>query len=56
VAVEIGTLVVRGTFGAGDGGAKAEARLRDEVARLRRELREEVREILEESERRGRER
>jgi hypothetical protein len=56
MAVEIGSLVVRGTFGTGDGGARLEARLAEEVARLRRELRSELRDMLEEAERRGRER
>jgi hypothetical protein len=55
MAVEIGTLVVRATIGSPDTG-RAEARLREEIARLRRELRAEVRDLLEEAERRARER
>lgn len=56
MAVEIGTLVVRATIGANTSADRAEARLRQEVARLRHELRDEIRELLEEAERHSRER
>ncbi|TCP40180.1 DUF5908 family protein [Rhodovulum marinum] len=57
MAIEIGTLVVRGTFGtaprtAAQDGPEAEERLRA----LREEILDEVREMMAEAERRARER
>lgn len=55
MAVEIGSLVVRGTFGnaARDDGPTSED-VRAELQRLRRELRREMREMLDEAQRRAR--
>jgi hypothetical protein len=55
VAVEIGSLVVRASFG---GGSREDddTRLRDEIARLRRDLIDEMTEMLAEADRRARER
>jgi hypothetical protein len=55
VPVEIGQLVVRGTFGT-SGGDRREGEIEEAVARLRREMREEMRELIEEAARRARER
>lgn len=53
--IEIGSLVVRGTFGAARAAPDDAARLDAELERLRQELRFEMREMLREFERRSRE-
>lgn len=55
--VEIGSLIVRGTFGnaAREEGPSSEE-MRAEIQRLRRELRREMREMLDDAQRRARER
>ncbi|MGY6412319.1 MAG: hypothetical protein ACXIUV_15005 [Alkalilacustris sp.] len=56
MTIEIGTLVVRGSFGARSGSAREEeARLEAALDRLRQEMRAELREIRAEAERRRRE-
>ena len=55
MAIEIGSLVVRGTFGPSATDTGSEARLKRELARLRREMIEEVQEMLAEADRRRRE-
>jgi hypothetical protein len=54
--VEIGSLVVRASFGAPASGEDALARLREEIARLRQDLLDEVQELIAEAERRSRDR
>jgi len=57
MAVEIGSLVVRGTFGQSpreDGPSKQDLQL--ELQRLRRELQREMREMVEDAQRRAQER
>jgi hypothetical protein len=54
--VEIGSLVVRATFGTGTSREGAEAQLREEIARLRQDLLDEVQEMIAEAERRSRDR
>jgi len=56
MAVEIGSLVVRGTFGGAQDSSGSDSMLRAELARLRRELIDEVQEMLHEADRRDRER
>jgi hypothetical protein len=56
MAVEIGSLIVRASFGAGPQSESAEARLREEIARLRQDLLDEMQELIAEAERRSRER
>lgn len=56
MAVEVGSLVVRASFGTVPTSDGAEGRLRAEIARLRRELRAEVEEMIAEAERRARDR
>jgi hypothetical protein len=57
MAVEIGSLVVRGTFGpAPQESEVSDERLRMELQRLRRQMLQEMREMLETAERRARER
>jgi hypothetical protein len=55
MTIEIGSLVVRGTFGAARATAEDGARLEAEFDRLRQELRAELREMLRDDERRRRE-
>jgi hypothetical protein len=55
MAVEIGELIVRASFG-GKGDGERERALAEALARLRHELREEMREMLDEAARRARER
>lgn len=54
MSIEIGSLVVRGTFGHAAQDHGATMRLEDEMARLKAELRAELREMLREAERRRR--
>lgn len=56
MTVEIGSLVVRATFGSSGEEGSVEGRLSKEMSRLRRELLDEMQEMLVEAERRGRER
>lgn len=55
MTIEIGSLVVRGTFGTTRAPAEESARLEAELDRLRQELRAEFRELLRDAERRRRE-
>lgn len=50
--VEIGSLVVRGTFGMTPQETRSDDDLRDDLRRLRGEILEEVREMIAEAERR----
>ena len=52
MAVEIGSLVVRGTFGMEAGESRSDEDLRDDLRRLRGEILEEVRDMIAEAERR----
>jgi hypothetical protein len=52
MTVEIGSLVVRGTFGGGSSGDVSDEKLKAELARLRRELLEQMRDMIAEAERR----
>jgi hypothetical protein len=54
--VEIGSLTVRGTFGAAPSGDRDDRKLQAALARLRRELIAEMQELVAEAERRQRER
>ena len=56
MAIEIGSLVVRGTFGGESGATSTPEEMREELLRLRTEILEEVREMLAEADRRARER
>ena len=56
MAVEVGSLVVRASFGSGRSSDSEAARLREEVGRMRRELLAEMEEMIAEAERRMRER
>jgi hypothetical protein len=57
MAVEIGSLVVRGTFGQAPREAEvSDERLRLELLRLRQQMLQDMREMLETAERRARER
>jgi hypothetical protein len=55
MTIEIGSLVVRGTFGAARAAPDEAARLEAELDRLRQDLRLEMREMLRDLERRQRE-
>lgn len=59
MAVEIGSLIVRGAFrsaGEEEGGGVAPERLERELRRLHRRVLEDVRDLIDEAERRRRER
>ncbi len=61
MSVEIGSLVVRGTFGSGGGGdarsgGASAAEVAKELSRMRRQILEEVEEMLAEADRRRKER
>ncbi|MEM7488918.1 MAG: hypothetical protein AAF390_07310 [Pseudomonadota bacterium] len=56
MAVEIGTLVVKGAFGAAPSTPAAPALGADEAERLRRDILEQVREMLDDADRRAGER
>lgn len=56
MAVEIGSLVVRALFGSAAEGTETGRITADELARLRRELLDEVQDMIAEAERRARER
>lgn len=55
MTIEIGSLVVRGTFGTAPRELRDDRHLTDELERLRVELRAEMAELLREAERRRRE-
>ncbi len=52
MAVEIGSLVVRGTFGTAPGGDVKEEQLHSALTKLRRDMLEEVRDMIAEADRR----
>lgn len=56
MAVEIGSLIVRGAFGPSASEDEDEGRMRVAIARMRREILDDVQEMLHEAERRNRER
>ena len=56
MAVEIGSLIVRGAFGPSASADEDETHMRIALARLRREILDDVQEMLLEAERRNRER
>jgi len=57
MAIEIGSLVVRGTFGRPQERPDDSAdRIADQMQRLRREILDDVREMMDDAERRSRER
>jgi hypothetical protein len=55
MAIEIGSLVVRGTFGTAPRNTNDEPRLSDAIDRLRTEMRAEMQDLLREAERRRKE-
>lgn len=55
MTIEIGSLVVRGTFGTAPREPRDDRRLTDEIDRLRAELRAEMADLLREADRRRRE-
>ena len=55
MSIEIGSLIVRGTFGSGRRGTEDKAAIEARLELMRAQLREEMREMIEDAERRARE-